>query len=121
MYEHRHEPLLPFKEFVRRFLRHAGVAIAIVLGSLSIGMLGYHYIEGLSWIDALLNSAMLLGGMGPVSELHTFWGKVFASVYALYSGIVFLVVAGVLFVPIFHRILHHFHLDMLTDDDSVSS
>lgn len=116
MYEHRHQPLLPFALFVRRFLRHAGVAIIIVIGSLAIGILGYHYLEGMPWVDALLNSTMLLGGMGPVNPLHTFWGKIFASFYALYSGIVFLVVAGVLFAPLFHRFLHHFHLEFFDDE-----
>ena len=80
-------------------------------------MLGYHLIEGLSWVDAFLNSAMLLGGMGPVDQLHTTAGKIFAGIYALYSGIVFLVIAGVLFAPIFHRMLHHFHLDMESKEE----
>ena len=117
MYEHRHEPLLPFAAFIRRWLRHAGIAIGVVVGSIAIGMLGYHFLEGLDWVDALLNSTMLLGGMGPVNELHTFWGKIFASLYALYSGIVFLVVAGVLFAPVFHRFLHHFHLEFIEEED----
>ena len=121
MYEHRHEPMLSLTAFVRRWLRHAGVAVGIVVGSLAIGILGYHFLEGLDWVDALLNSTMLLGGMGPVSKLHTFWGKIFASLYALYSGIVFLVVAGVLFAPVFHRFLHHFHLEVFEEDESEKS
>lgn len=80
-----------------------------------LGVLGYHYLEGMLWIDALVNASMLLGGMGPVDALHTVGGKLFASFYALYSGIIFLVVVGVIFAPLYHRFLHRFHLEM---DDS---
>lgn len=97
---------------MRRQVKHLLIVLAIIGGSLIIGMLGYRITEGMSWVDAFLNSAMLLGGMGPVNTLQTNAGKIFAGVYALYSGIVFLVVAGVLFAPAFHRMLHHFHLDM---------
>jgi hypothetical protein len=69
-------------------------------------------LDGQDWVDALLNASMILGGMGPVGELHTVAGKLFAAFYALYSGMVFLIVAGVLFVPVFHRFLHRFHLEM---------
>ena len=110
MYERRHEPLLPLADFLRRLVRHAGIAVAIVVISLAAGMLGYHFFEGLTWIDAFLNAAMILGGMGPINELHTIAGKIFAGVYALYSGLIVLIVAGVLFAPMFHRFLHHFHL-----------
>lgn len=111
MFEHRHQPLISTKSFLRRQLNFFLIAVAILLGSLVIGMCGYHFLEDLSWIDALLNSAMILGGMGPVNSLATPGGKIFASLYALYSGVVFLVVAGILFAPIFHRLLHHFHLE----------
>lgn len=77
-----------------------------------MGVLGYHVFEGLDWLDALVNASMLLGGMGPVSELHTVAGKLFASFYALYSGMIFLIAVGVLFAPLLHRFLHHFHLEM---------
>jgi hypothetical protein len=116
MYEHRREPLLPRRAFLWRVFRHALMALGLILGSLLIGVLGYHFLEGLGWLDSLVNAAMLLGGMGPVNELHTVAGKLFASFYALYSGIVFLVVAGVLFAPIFHRFLHRFHLDLDTQE-----
>jgi len=116
MYEHRHEPLLPRAAFLRRVVRHASVAGVIVLGSLGIGILGYHLLDGLPWIDALVNAAMLLGGMGPVDELHSTAAKLFAAAYALYAGLVFLIVAGVVFVPVFHRLLHHFHLELGGDD-----
>ena len=112
MFEHRKQPLLPRTEFLRRQLYYLLVAIGIILGSIAIGMLGYHYLENLPWIDALLNATMILGGMGPVNELHTNAGKLFASIYALYSGIIFLVVVGVIFVPLYHRFLHRFHLEL---------
>lgn len=119
-FERHHEPLLPRTAFLLRMLGHAGAAAGIVLGSLGLGVVGYHVFAGLAWIDALVNAAMLLGGMGPVSELHSTGGKIFASAYALYAGIVFLIVAGVLFAPIFHRILHHFHLQF-TDEEEAGS
>jgi hypothetical protein len=121
MYEHRSQPLLPRLAFIRRLLLHAGVAVAVIVGSLLMGVLGYHFLEGLAWIDALVNAAMLLGGMGPVDTLHTEAGKLFASFYALYSGIVFLLAVGVIVAPVFHRILHHFHLEAGTDDNKDGS
>jgi hypothetical protein len=111
IYEHHDQPLLPRKAYYKRQANHLLIVLAIIGGSLLIGVTGYHFIEGLPWVDSLLNSSMILGGMGPVDVLHTVAGKIFASLYALYSGIVFLVVAGVLFAPAFHRILHRFHLD----------
>ncbi len=110
MYEHRKQPLASRKVFAQRVVRNAGIAAGIILVSLGIGMSGYHYLEGLSWIDSLLNASMILGGMGPVDTLHTTAGKLFASFYAIYSGIVLLASVGVLAAPIFHRFLHHFHL-----------
>ena len=83
----------------------------LVLGSLAFGTLGFHLLSGQLWIDALLNSAMLLGGMGPVGDLGSTVGKLFATFYALYAGLVFLVVAGLLSEPVFHRMLHRFHLE----------
>jgi hypothetical protein len=88
---------------------------AIILGSLTLGVLGYHLLEGLPWLDALLNASMILGGMGPVDALRTDGGKLFASIYALYSGLVVLVAAGILLAPIAHRIMHRMH--MRTDED----
>lgn len=110
-YEHRSEPILPRRLFVRRLLLHALLALGIVAFSLGIGVLGYHFIAGLSWIDALMNAAMILGGMGPVNELTNDWGKLFASFYALYAGIAFLSVFAVLVAPLAHRVLHRFHLE----------
>ncbi|MCL4540646.1 MAG: hypothetical protein M1378_13795 [Bacteroidetes bacterium] len=111
MFEHKKEPLLPRHKYVRRVARHGFLAFCIIFFSLAIGILGYHILEGLSWIDATVNASMILGGMGPVNKLHSDAGKLFASAYALFSGIVFLVAAGVLFAPVFHRFLHKFHLD----------
>jgi len=121
MYEHRNQPLLPRAAFFRRLAFHVLVAFGIVFGSLAIGVFGYHLFGRLSWIDSLLNAAMLLGGMGPVDPLHTVAGKLFASFYSLYSGIVFLVVVGIVFAPVFHRFLHRFHLEVSSDDADDSS
>ncbi len=110
-YEHRRDRLVPRSVFYRRVAKNGVVALAVVLVSLGIGILGYRVTEGLPWIDALLNASMILGGMGPVAELHTAAGKLFASVYALFSGIAFLSVAGILFAPVLHRFLHKFHLE----------
>ncbi len=120
MFEHKTMPLLPRRAFVHRMVRHALFALAFVAGSLAAGVLGYHLSEGMPYIDSLLNASMLLGGMGPVGDLHTVAGKLFASAYALYAGIGFLVMAGVLFAPVIHRFLHKFHLALAADDDSVS-
>ncbi|QDV90096.1 hypothetical protein RAS2_11720 [Phycisphaerae bacterium RAS2] len=94
-----------------RLLRAGALAVGIVLASLGIGVVGYHCFEDLPWIDSLLNASMILGGMGPVDQVKTTGGKLFASLYALFSGVVFLTVAAVLFGPVVHRLLHRFHLD----------
>jgi len=111
IYEHRTEPLLPRRRFLRRLLRHALVALALLASSLGLGVLGYHFTEGLSWLDALLNASMILSGMGPVAQLHTQAGKLFASIYALFSGAVFLGIAGIVVAPLAHRLLHRLHLE----------
>ncbi|OGO60285.1 MAG: hypothetical protein A2032_02555 [Chloroflexi bacterium RBG_19FT_COMBO_49_13] len=112
MFEHRKQPLLTSREFLIRQLYFLLAALGIIIGSLVMGVLGYHFLENLSWIDALVNASMILGGMGPVNELHTDAGKLFASFYALYSGIIFLVSVGVILAPLYHRFLHRFHLEM---------
>jgi hypothetical protein len=111
MYEHRTEHLLPFRLFLLRLSNHAICAFLVVGGSLMIGIAGYHFLEHLAWIDALLNASMILGGMGPVDPVKTVPGKLFASGYALYSGLIVLVAAGIIFAPIFHRFLHRFHIE----------
>ena len=110
-YEHRSEPILPRRRFLRRVLGHSLVALALMLVSLGLGILGYRLTEGMSWIDALVNASMILGGMGPVNELHTGGGKLFASFYALFSGVVFIIMAGIIVAPLAHRLLHRLHLE----------
>jgi len=110
-FERRHESLLPRRLFIRRLARWSAVAGAILLGSLALGVCGYHFFEGLPWIDALLNASMILGGMGPVATIRTTAGKLFASFYALYSGLAIISIAGVLLAPLVHRFLHKFHIE----------
>lgn len=109
MYEPRTHPPLPSPHFLGRLLRHVGVAVVLVAISLAIGMAGYSYFEHLAWRDAFLNAAMLLGGMGPVDTPCTDGGKLFAGIYALYAGLVFIVTAGIVFTPVVHRVMHKFH------------
>ena len=111
MFEHRHEKLLPRHVFLRRLAKYALISLSIIIVSLVIGMIGYHVLEGYSWVESFLNAAMLMGGMGPVGSLHTDAGKVFAGIYALYCGLVVLVSIAIFAAPIFHRFLHHFHLE----------
>jgi hypothetical protein len=110
-YEHKSQPLLARRMFLVRLVRHLLLAAGLILISLTIGVLGYHYLAALSWIDALLNASMILGGMGPISELATTSGKLFASFYALYAGIAFLATSAVILAPIAHRVLHRLHLE----------
>lgn len=109
MYEPRTDPPLPSQHFLGRLLRHVSVALVLVAISLAMGMAGYSYFEHLAWRDAFLNAAMLLGGMGPVNTPHTDGGKLFAGIYALYAGLVFIVTAGIVFTPVVHRVMHKFH------------
>jgi hypothetical protein len=110
-YEHQSEPLLARPLFLRRMVEHLVLAFIVLFVSLGIGVLGYHYTAGLPWIDSLMNASMILGGMGPVDLLHTTGGKLFASAYALFSGVAFLVTIGVIVAPLAHRLLHGLHLD----------
>lgn len=109
MYESRRHRPLSRPQFFRRLLLHFLWATGLVLGSLLIGVAGYAYFERLDWRDAFLNAAMLLGGMGPVESPQTDGGKIFAGLYALYAGLVFLVATGIVLAPAFHRLLHKFH------------
>ena len=106
----RGQRLLPAGGFARRLAGHALVALGILAVALGMGAVGYRTTEGMPWLDALLNASMILGGMGPVDVLRTDAGKWFASFYALFSGIVFLAVAGVILGPIIHRLLRRFHV-----------
>ena len=109
MYESKVHPPIPPRRFARRVLLHAATALAVLTFSLALGIVGYEYFEHLAWRDAFLNAAMLMGGMGPVDAPHTDGGKVFAGLYALYAGLVFLAAAGLVFAPVMHRLLHKFH------------
>ncbi len=120
MFEHRSEPLLSRSAFLRRMAASAAAAFGLVAFSLATGVLGYHLLEGQSWIDALVNASMLLGGMGPVGDLHTTAGKLFASFYALYCGLVLIVAVGIVFAPLFHRFLHRFHLEVEDEEPEQS-
>ena len=121
MFEHYHEPLIPKTVFYKRFSRSVGIGIIIIFCSLFLGILGYHFTEGIPWLDSLLNASMILSGMGPVQELHTASGKLFASFYALFSGVAFITSVGVIFAPVFHRFLHKFHLESVEDEDDNQS
>ena len=111
-FEHRSEPLLPLREFWARMARAAAVGFGLLAVSLGIGVLGYHAIGGLGWVDSILNASMILAGMGPVDRMDHTGAKLFASAYAIFSGVAFLSSIGILFAPVFHRVMHHFHLDM---------
>ncbi len=111
MFEHKHEKLLPRRAFLRRVAKYSLISVGLIVISLLIGMLGYHQLEGLSWIDSFLNAAMLMGGMGPVTALRSDAGKMFAGIYALYCGMVLLIAVAIFAAPIVHRFLHHFHLE----------
>ncbi len=111
MYEHRTERLLSPAEFAKRVVRHLSLALLVVAVGLGIGVLGYHGLGELSWVDSLLNASMILAGMGPVDTLHSTAAKIFASCYALFSGLAFIGVASLIVAPFAHRLLHRFHLD----------
>ncbi len=111
MYEHHRKPLIPRRAFGWRIARHVLGASGLGLAALWVGMAGYHWVEGLSWLDAYSSAAMILGGMGPATELKTSAGELFAGSYALFACIVFVVGAGVVLAPVAHRAMHRFHLD----------
>jgi len=111
IFEHRLQPPLSPRAFARRMVRQGGYGTLLIAGSVLIGMIGYHMIAGLGWVDSFLNASMLLGGMGPVSELTGNAAKIFAGLFALYAGLVFVVVSGLLLAPMLHRVIHRFHWD----------
>ncbi len=110
-YEHRNDQLAPRSVFIKRVIAALAVAIALILAALVIGIAGYHFIAGFNLVDSLLEASMILGGMGPIKELPTDTAKVFASIYALFSGIIFIGVMGIILAPLVHRIMHKFHVD----------
>ena len=110
-YEHVSQPVVPLPQYLRRQLRSLGIGLALVLASLLVGMVGYHALFKLSWVKAFMNAAMILGGMGPVDDAPTDAARIFAGIYALYSGIAVLAIAGVIAAPLVHRFLHRMHAD----------
>ena len=115
--DRRHAPLLSRAEFAGRVARNAALATALIAASLGVGVVGYHLTAGLGWVDSLLNASMILTGMGPVDQLSSDTAKVFASFYALFSGVAFLTIVAVLMAPLVHRFLHRFHLELADEDD----
>ena len=115
MYENKHKPLAPFRVFYKRVLKNLLVASAILFVCLMIGILGYHYIAHICWIDSIHNASMILSGMGPVAEVKNFWGKIFSSLYALFSGVAFITNIGFILAPAVHRLFHALNVD--EDDD----
>ncbi len=110
-FEHRRQPLLSRRDFLRRFAHSSLLALLSLAVWLLLGMCGYHWLAGLPWMDAFLNASMIVGGMGPVDQLTARSAKLFAGLYAVFSGVIFLGVFGLLVAPVFHRFLHRFHLD----------
>jgi hypothetical protein len=110
-YERRHDQLAPRSIFLKRLIAALGFAVGLILVALMIGVAGYHFIAGFDWVDSLLEASMILGGMGPIKELPSDTAKIFASVYALFSGLIFIGVMGLVLSPVVHRIMHKFHVD----------
>ncbi|MBP9854970.1 MAG: hypothetical protein KBD53_08895 [Candidatus Omnitrophica bacterium] len=111
MFEKKHQKVVPISVFIRRMVAYIFVVILLIIGVLSIGVVGYHFFAGFTWIDSLLNASMILGGMGEIDPLTTTGAKIFASVYALFSGLMFIAIMGILFTPMMHRVLHSFHME----------
>ena len=110
-YEHRRDKLAPRTVFIKRIGVSLAVAFFLILAALSIGVAGYRFIAGFGWIDSLLEASMILGGMGPVNQLTNNAARVFASIYALFSGVIFIALMGIMLSPVVHRVLHKFHVD----------
>ena len=120
-YERLKEPLAPSRVFLNRVFANLGFVLTLIAVSLVLGMCGYHGFEHMSWIDAFVNASMILSGMGPLGELHTQAGKLFAGSYALYSGLFLVIAAGLLLAPLLHRFLHSMHLDDDDDDQKAAT
>ena len=111
LFERRHEQLAPVNVYVRRIIASLAVGLAVILFALLIGILGYHFLAGFDWVDSLLEASMILGGMGPVNQLPTNASKIFASIYALFSGLILIALMGIILSPVAHRVMHKFHVD----------
>lgn len=112
MYEKRHEKMLSYPQFFKRMLWSGLIGLLLIAIALGIGMWGYHHFEKMHWIDAFVNAAMILSGMGPFGPYATKGGKIFGGCYALFSGLTFIVIVGTILAPIIHRFLHRFHLEV---------
>ena len=111
VFEHKRQPLASRSAFIRRMAATFAAALGMIAVALGTGVCGYHWLAGLNWLDALLNAAMILAGMGPVDRLETDGAKLFASAYAIFSGLVFISIMGVILAPVVHRIIHKVHLE----------
>jgi hypothetical protein len=111
MFEKKDQPIARNHLFIKRIFRSFMYGLAIIIICLLIGMSGYHYFEKMNGVDSFVNASMILSGMGPMSTLQTNGGKIFAGIYALFSGIIFLVVMAIIFAPVYHRFMHEFHLE----------
>lgn len=110
-FEHKSTPVLPFRAFLMRLLRFSFFTVVLLGISLGIGIIGYHYLNELSWLDSLLNASMILTGMGPIDPMKNDAAKWFASFYSIFSGVIFLSTVAVFLSPIVHRFLHKLHVD----------
>lgn len=110
-FEHVKQKVISRHAFAVRMANALGLWVILTLGGLAVGMLGYTLTEGMSGVDAFVNAAMILSGMGPVGELHTTAGKIFAGCYAIFSGLIIVIATGFVLAPIFHRVLHRFHVE----------
>jgi predicted Kef-type K+ transport protein len=111
VYEHHRHPLLPWRAFLRRAGRHVLFALALIAIAVGVGTIGYHLLDDLGWLDAFLNASMILSGMGPVDRMESSGAKLFAALYALFSGLVFIGIAGLVLAPWLHRLFHLIHLE----------
>src|SRR5439155_26811605 len=110
-YERRVDDLAPRSVFIQRIIGSLAIALGVIAIGLSLGISGYHFIAGFDWIDSLLEASMILGGMGPIKELPNDTAKIFAALYALFSGLIFIALMGIILSPVAHRIMHKFHVD----------
>jgi hypothetical protein len=117
MFEKKHQPLLSQRAFLHRVGLSVAASVLLIGVSLGVGVLGYHLLARLDWVDSLLNASMILTGMGPVSPLPDTAAKLFASAYALFSGVIFIASVGVVVAPLAHRLLHHFHVELADQED----
>lgn len=120
MYENKHQPVAPLSVFYKRMFKSLFAATIILSACLLIGVLGYHYIAHIAWIDAVHNASMILSGMGPVADIKNAWGKIFSSAYALFSGVAFITNVGFLLAPAAHRFFHKLHVDEKDVDEEDS-